>query len=317
MNTLYLHAFTLRSATHGVPMRVAHLDRDGEPRLAVATPEGWAPAADVTRLSDLLAGSEDPAAALAALTPGDAPVLDADARLGPLLDRPGRIFCVGRNYVAHRDEFHNRPTEWPEVFLRLPSTVTGPYADVPAPAGSDRFDFEGELGVVIGRGGRHISVASAEDHVLGLCVVNDFTAREWQHRGGQWTAGKNFDATLPVGPALVTPDEVDWHDAALRTVVSGEELQSARTSQLIFSVAEQIAFISSWTALAPGDLIATGTPGGVGIARTPARVLAPGDVVEVTVEGVGAIRNRIVADPAQPASDHWSRIAGESPIGRG
>ena len=176
----------------------------------------------------------------------------ADAPLGSLLDRPGRVFCVGRNYVAHRDELKNRPSEWPEVFLRLPSTVTGPYADVTVPATSDRFDYEGEMGVVIGTGGRHIPAETAESHILGLCVVNDFTAREWQHRGGQWTAGKNFDRTLPVGPALVTPDELDWHDAAIRTVVSGEELQSARTSQLIFSVAEQIEFISTWTELVPG-----------------------------------------------------------------
>ena len=298
-------------------MRVAHLSLDGSPRLALATADGWTPTAGPQRLSEVL-GAADPVAALAALVPADGPAVgDSTAALGPVLDRPGRIFCVGRNYAAHRDEFRNRPSEWPEVFLRLPSTVTGPYADVPAPAGSDRFDFEGELGVVIGRGGRHIAAKEAEEHILGFCVVNDFTAREWQHRGGQWTPGKNFDGTLPAGPALVTPDELDWRDTALRTIVSGEELQSARTSQLLFSIPEQIEFISSWTALAPGDLIATGTPGGVGIARTPPRVLVPGDIVEVTVEGVGTIRNRIVVDDAAPATGRWATIAAESVVGRG
>jgi acylpyruvate hydrolase len=298
-------------------MRLAHLDRDGELRLAVAVDGGWSETTSVTRLSELLDGAlGDPASALAQLH-GDSPtVAEADAILGPVLDRPGRIFCVGRNYVAHRDEFNNRPSEWPEVFLRLASTVTGPFADVTAPAVSDRFDFEGELGFVIGRGGRHISTDVAVDHILGFCVVNDFTAREWQHRGGQWTAGKNFDATLPVGPSLVTPDELAWRDTPLRTVVSGEEMQSARTSRLIFSIPEQIAFISSWTTLAPGDLIATGTPGGVGIARTPPRVLGAGDVVEVTVEGIGTIRNRIVADGEPPADRRWAQVAAESTVGR-
>jgi acylpyruvate hydrolase len=317
MNTLYEYAFTLVRAEQQIGMRLAHLDDGGTPRLVMATSEGWAPTVGVSALSELLAQSEDPEAALAALVPGDGVVPEAEAVLGPLLDRPGRIFCIGRNYVAHRDEFHNRPTEWPEVFLRQPNGVTGPYADVVMPAVTDRFDFEGELAVVIGRGGRHIPAASADAHVLGCCVANDFTAREWQHRGGQWTSGKNFDGSLPVGPALVTPDEVDWHDLALSTVVSGEEMQSARTSQFIWPVAEQIEFISSWTELRPGDLIITGTPGGVGIARTPPRVLAPGDVVEVTIEGLGTIRNSIVADRGGPAVGHWAAIAGESEIGRG
>jgi acylpyruvate hydrolase len=305
-------------------MRLAHLEQGGELRLAVAGPGGWIDAAQaagdprLSRLSGVLAAGPDAVDALASLPrdSGAAVTAESDASVGVLLDRPGRVFCVGRNYVAHRDEFKNRPSEWPEVFLRLPSTVTGPFADVTVPAVSDRFDFEGELGVVIGRGGRNIPAQRAESHILGLCVVNDFTAREWQHRGGQWTAGKNFDGTLPVGPALVTPDEIDWHDTGIRTVVSGEEMQSARTSQLIFSVAEQIEFISTWTELVPGDLIATGTPGGVGIARRPARVLADGDVVEVTVEGVGTIRNRIVADTGRPATARWSQLAAESTIGR-
>lgn len=325
MDTLYRRAFSRAIATgrHDASMRLAHLRHDGELRLALLGPDGWVDLAELSqdprfgRLSELLEAGAELLAELPGLSGSPASVVaEADASLGPLLDRPRRIFCVGRNYVAHRDEFKNRPSEWPEVFLRLPSTVTGPYDDVAVPAVTDRFDFEGELGVVIGRGGRHIAAADAESHILGFCVVNDFTAREWQHRGGQWTSGKNFDATLPVGPALVTPDELDWHDTPIRTVVSGEEMQSARTSQLIFSVAEQIEFITTWTTLAPGDLIATGTPGGVGIVRRPPRVLEAGDVVEVTIDGVGTIRNRIVADPGVPVTERWRELAAESSVGR-
>ncbi len=302
-------------------MRFAHLEREGDLGLAISVPGGWADLAEATgdarlaRLSGLIEAGPDVVAGLSGLE-APAGVPDDDVAIGPLLDRPGRVFCVGRNYASHREELNNRPSEWPEVFLRLPSTVTAPYADVAVPAVSDRFDFEGELGVVIGRSGRNISAADAESHILGVCVVNDFTAREWQHRGGQWTAGKNFDATLPAGPALVTAEEVDWRDAELTTTVSGEVMQSARTSRMIFGVAQQIEFISTWTELAAGDLIATGTPGGVGIARRPPRVLAPGDVVEVTIEGVGSIRNRMVEDRHPPVTGHWSALADESTIGR-
>lgn len=304
-------------------MKLAHIRTPGGVlRLAMAAADAdqWIDVAVATgdnrlaTLSGVIDAGPEAMAEIASVTSTGPPV--TDPALGPLLDRPGRIFCVGRNYVAHRDEFKNRPSEWPEVFLRLPTTVAGPYDDVAVPAGTDRFDFEGEMGVVIGRGGRHIAANQAADHILGITVVNDFTAREWQHRGGQWTAGKNFDRTLPVGPVLVTLDEVQWEDTGIRTIVSGEEMQSARTSQLIFSVPEQIEFISSFTALAPGDLIATGTPGGVGIARRPPRVLAPGDVVEVTLDGVGTIRNAIVADPLAPATSRWSELAGESTVGR-
>lgn len=305
-------------------MRLAHFEVDGAPRLAIAGEDGWTDVGAATgderlsRLSTVLDGGPGALQRIAAADgDGSSPLAAVGAEpTGPLLDDPRRIFCVGRNYVAHRDEFNNRPSEWPEVFLRLPTTLAGPFADVAVPAVSQRFDFEGEMGVIVGRGGRNIAAADAVDHIAGFCIVNDFTAREWQHRGGQWTAGKNFDGTLPAGPSLVTPDELDWQDTAIRTVVSGEEMQSSRTSLLIFSVAEQIEFISTWTELHPGDLIATGTPGGVGIARRPPRTLVPGDVVEVTVEGIGTIRNRIVVDRSTPATGRWQALADEATVGR-
>ncbi|MDR2985445.1 MAG: fumarylacetoacetate hydrolase family protein, partial [Nocardiopsaceae bacterium] len=167
------------------------------------------------------------------------------------------------------------------------------------------FDYEGELGVVIGSGGRYIDASKAMAAVAGFVVLNDATAREWQRAATQWTAGKNFDGSMPVGPELVTPDEADVSDAALTTTLNGRVMQSARTSQMITDVPAAIEFFSSFTTLRPGDILATGTPGGVGFARKPPVWLEPGDLIEVTVEGVGTIRNRVVAEPMDMSSWPW------------
>lgn len=237
---------------------------------------------------------------------------DADGTPGPVVPDPAKIVCLGRNYSSHADEMgHERPA-WPEVFLRVAQTVLAPFADIALPPVSRRVDYEGELAAVIGRGGRHIPAARALEAIGGYCVLNDVTVRDWQHRGQQWTPGKNFPATLPLGPELVTADELDPSDLALETRLNGEVLQSARTSQMIFDIPAQIEFISSWVELEPGDVIATGTPAGVGVAREPPRFLEPGDVVEVSVESVGTIRNRVVADGSTAATRRWSEIASEA-----
>ena len=153
-----------------------------------------------------------------------------------------------------------------------------------------------ELGVVIGRGGRYIPAEEAFAAVAGFVVCMDGTAREWQRAATQWTAGKNFDGTMPIGPELVTPDEVDVSDAQLTTMLNGEVMQSARTSQMIFDVPRTIEFLSSFTTLRPGDVIATGTPGGVGFARQPPIWLKAGDTLEIAVEGIGRIATRVVAE---------------------
>jgi acylpyruvate hydrolase len=300
-------------------MRLAHIRRDdGSVRLAVRRPGGWIDVADaagdegLSTLPGLLRAGAD--AVLEQVT--DGPVLDATQR-GPIIGPGARIFCIGRNYVSHRDELANAPTPWPEVFLRLDSTVCGPEDDVGAPGVVEKLDYEGELAVVISRAGRHIPAAHALEHVLGFTIANDVSARDWQWRGGQWTSGKNFDGTLPVGPELVTVDELpNWSDVLLETRLNGEVMQSARTSQFIFDLPTQIEFLSSWATLRPGDLICTGTPGGVGAARKPPRFLAPGDVVEVGIEGIGHIRNRIVADALAPASDRWRDVANSAPADR-
>jgi acylpyruvate hydrolase len=227
------------------------------------------------------------------------------ADLGPAVPAPERILCLGLNYREHVLEGGREVSAWPDAFVRGRGSVLGPYADLVKPALTDRFDYEGELGIVIGAGGRYIPASKALDAVAGFVVLNDASARDWQRAASQWTAGKNFEGSMPIGPEVVTTDEADVSDAALTTVLNGQVMQSARTSQMIVDVPSAIEFFSSFTRLAPGDVIATGTPGGVGFARQPPVWLHPGDVIEVTVENVGTIRNRVVAEPGDHASWRW------------
>jgi acylpyruvate hydrolase len=223
----------------------------------------------------------------------------------PAVPAPERILCLGVNYSDHAIESRGEVPSWPDVFVRGRGTVLGPYADLVKPALTERFDYEGELGLVIAAGGRYIPASKALDAVAGFVVLNDASARDWQRAGTQWTPGKNFDASMPIGPEVVTTDEVDVSDVALTTRLNGEVMQSARTSQLIVDVPSAVEYFSSFTTLVPGDVIATGTPGGVGFARTPPVWLTPGDVIEVTIEGVGHIRNRVVAEDGAPRDWRW------------
>jgi len=223
----------------------------------------------------------------------------------PAVPAPQRILCLGLNYSDHAIESRGEVPSWPDVFVRSRGTVLGPYMDLVKPAMTERFDYEGELGLVIGAGGRYIPASKALDAVAGFVVLNDASARDWQRAGTQWTPGKNFDGSMPIGPEVVTTDELDVSDVALTTRLNGEVMQSARTSQLIVDVPSAIEYFSSFTTLVPGDVIATGTPGGVGFARTPPVWLTPGDVIEVTIEGLGHIRNRVVAEEDAPRDWRW------------
>jgi acylpyruvate hydrolase len=224
---------------------------------------------------------------------------------GPAVPTPQRIWCLGLNYRDHAIEGGRAVPTWPDTFVRARETLIGPYADLVRPALTDRFDYEGELGVVIGAGGRYIPAGKAIDAIAGYTVLNDASAREWQRAGSQWTPGKNFDGTMPIGPEIVTPDEVDVSDLGLTTVLNGRVMQSARTSQMLVDVPSTVEFFSSFTTLQPGDVIATGTPGGVGFARNPPVWLQPGDVIEITIEGVGTIRNRVVAEDGDRSGWRW------------
>jgi len=236
------------------------------------------------------------------------------ADLGPAVPAPERILCLGLNYQEHAIEGGREVPTWPDAFVRGRDSVLGPYADLVKPALTDRFDYEGELGIVIGAGGRYIPASKALDAIAGFVVLNDASARDWQRAASQWTGGKNFEGSMPIGPEVVTTDEADVSDAALTTVLNGQVMQSARTSQMIVDVPSAVEFFSSFTRLAPGDVIATGTPGGVGFARQPPVWLHPGDVIEVTVENVGTIRNRVVAEPGDHSGWRW-RPTGPQPSG--
>lgn len=220
------------------------------------------------------------------------PVTFADADLLPVIPDPGKILCVGRNYLEHVEELGNKVTKAPEIFVRTPTSLARPYGPVIRPKLSDRFDWEVELAVVVGKAGRHIAPEDAYDHVAGYAVFNDFTARDYQRRTTQWTPGKNFDQTGPLGPFLVTADEVpDPAGLDISLTIDGERMQHSNTRMLIHTVPAIIAFLSSFATLLPGDVIATGTPGGVGDGRDPKVFLRAGQVVVSTIEGIGELRN--------------------------
>ncbi len=229
---------------------------------------------------------------LGAVEPGSA------LRLHAPVPRPGKVIGVARNYVAHAAERGAEAPEEPVLFIKASSTVIGPGDAIRLPPASRRVDFEGELAVVIGRRAHRVDASRALERVAGYCIANDVTARDYQNERGQHFIGKSFDSFAPLGPALVTADEIgDPQDLALRTLVSGETMQDARTKEMIFPVAELIAFASRLMTLEPGDVLLTGTPAGVGAAREPARYLRDGDVVEITISGLGTLRNPVRNDP--------------------
>jgi len=211
--------------------------------------------------------------------------------------RPSKIICIGLNYRDHAAESNMPIPEYPTVFAKYPSCVIGPGEAIVLPRISSQVDYEGELAVVIGRQAHHVTEAAALDYVAGYMPFNDVSARDFQHRTSQWTIGKTFDTFGPMGPALVTADEApDPQNLHLRVTIGGEELQSSHTGQMIFSVVQLIAYLSAVMTLEPGDVIATGTPGGVGAARTPARFLRAGETVRVAIEGLGILENPVVAE---------------------
>jgi len=293
-------------------MRLASIRTAAGTRLHVrsADGEGYVDVADATgeeRYSDLLAVLADGQRAMDAVRRASERQgrRYSEADLGPAVPRPPRVLCLGVNYLEHALEGGRQAPKWPESFVRGADSVAAPYGPLVRPALSEQFDYEGELGLVIGRGGRFVPAEKAMDAIAGYVVLNDATAREWQRAASQWTPGKNFDGTMPIGPEVVTADEVDISDVQLTTTLNGQVMQSARTSQMILDVPSTIEYLSSFTTLRPGDVIATGTPGGVGFARTPPVWLKAGDVIEVTIEGVGTIRNEVVDERADIDIDAW------------
>jgi 2-keto-4-pentenoate hydratase/2-oxohepta-3-ene-1,7-dioic acid hydratase in catechol pathway len=286
-------------------MRIASWSWGGRPHAGLISPDGQ----EATPLA--VADAERGALSLIrALVEGRALPAEAGPRLPASaitlrapLPRPRRnLFCVGRNYRAHAAELSasvfrdqvGQETEWPMVFSKVPETVIGPFDAVrmPGKAVSEQIDYECELAIVVGRGGRDIARSRAMEHVFGYTVVNDVSARDVQVRHGQWHLGKSFDTFCPMGPWIVTADEVDGRATRVRGWVNGELRQDGRTQDMIFDIARLVETCSRGITLYPGDVIATGTPSGVGMGFSPPKWLRHGDVVRVEIDGVGVIENR-------------------------
>lgn len=259
----------------------------------------------VPGLSDLLAAISRFDEIKGSLQPsGDGLPLEGVKLLAPIPLPRRNVFCVGKNYHDHAHEFSNSGfdssaasgavPEVPIVFTKVPESVIGPEDVIRYPKGvSDMVDYEAELTVIIGKGGKGISKADAYNHVWGYTIINDVTARDWQKRHKQWILGKSFDTFCPMGPWAVTADEVHPENISVQCWVNGDLRQNANTKDLIFDIPTIIEAVSAGITLYPGDLIATGTPAGVGLGFDPPRFLVPGDVVRIEIDGLGVLENRV------------------------
>jgi len=278
-------------------MKLATFSHGGRRKVGAITARGLVPIVDptITDIGELLRrplGAGD----LETLFPSSAHALDPSAvtYLPPVV-APSKIVCVGLNYADHVKESALQQPDYPTLFLRAASSLIGHGTAIERPLCSDSLDYEGELAVIIGVGGRHIATSAALNHVFGYSVFNDASIREYQLRTPQWTIGKNFDGTGAFGPHVVTADELPPGARGLRleTRLNGQVVQSISTSEMLHDVASLISIISEAMTLEPGDVIVTGTPAGVGWARQPRLVMRDGDVCEVVIEGVGELSNPI------------------------
>ncbi len=280
-------------------MRIANFETDGIPGIAADEGSGWH---GLTQrdggfpgtLPELIARGADLLRAGRSL--GRSPAIDlSSVRLLPPVPVPPKILCVGLNYDDHLEESGLKKPVYPEIFARFATSLIAHQQPIRRPRESIALDYEAELAVVVGKPGRRIPPDQALDHVAGYSVFNDATIRDFQLRTPQWTMGKNFDATGAFGPWLVTPDAAPpgAHGLRIQGRLNGKVMQAARTDQLIFGVRALIEMISVAMSLQPGDVIITGTPGGVGAARKPPVYMRPGDVFEVEIEGIGTLSNLV------------------------
>jgi 2,4-diketo-3-deoxy-L-fuconate hydrolase len=238
-------------------------------------------------------------AELAALDVDALPVVGEGGRLGPCIAGVGKIICIGLNYSDHAAESGMQVPPEPVIFMKATSAICGPDDEVVLPRGSTKTDWEVELAVVIGRRARYVSEDEAMGHVAGYCVMNDLSEREYQlERSGQWVKGKSCDTFAPLGPWLVTRDEVpDPHGLRMWLEVNGHRYQDGSSSTMVYRVPFLVSYLSRFMTLQPGDVISTGTPPGVGMGQRPPRYLGAGDVMQLSIEGLGVQRQRVVADP--------------------
>lgn len=283
-------------------MKMATIEVDGRPALATVADEEVvdltvaAPELPATMEGLLALGRPGLERVQEAIDGGGGRLPLAEASFLAPVRTPRKFFGVGLNYASHVAETSRETPEFPTVFSKATSCLAGPHDDVVAPAVSDQLDYEGELGFVIGRRCRHVGRERAAEAIGGYFVANDFSVRDFQMRTPQWDLGKSFDTHGPIGPWIVTAGEIDPHSLPIRTLVNGEVRQEANTAELIFDCFDLVALLSTVCTLFPGDLIVTGTPGGIGALQ--GKFLGPGDVVRVEIDGIGAIENRIVPDEA-------------------
>ena len=289
-------------------MKLCTFLHDGEARIGVVGTDGVVDLAqaapDLPReMSALLAAGPDAlrrAASAAANARGRLPLASLTL-CAPIL-RPPKFLAIGLNYADHVAEAGLETPKLPIVFNKQSTCVTGPRDPVHMPRVSQALDYEGELGLVIGRRCRHVPRARAHEAIAGYLIVNDVSVRDWQLRVPTWTMGKSFDTHGPIGPWITTPDEVgDPHGLRLRTWVNDELRQDSNTKQLIFDCFALVEHLSTGFTLEPGDVVATGTPGGVGMAMKPPRLLKVGDRVRIEIEGLGELENEVIAEPANAA----------------
>lgn len=276
-------------------MKIASYTRNGRTSFGIVTPDGIVDAPIATGRHDLALTEvlQNPAVLsdLSATAPTFA--MD-DVTLLPVVPDPGKIICVGINYMSHIQETGREIPRYPMLFVRWPSSQVGAEQAMICPAESESFDFEGELAVIIGRGGRRIPEQHALDFVAGYSCYNDGSIRDWQRHTSQFTPGKNFPSTGASGPWMVTVDEFGpVGPQVLTTRLNGEVVQQAPLSDMVFTIASLVSYCSSFTELCPGDIILTGTPGGVGAFREPQLWMREGDVVEVEIDGIGVLRNPV------------------------
>ncbi|MCQ8241354.1 fumarylacetoacetate hydrolase family protein [Rhizosaccharibacter radicis] len=275
-------------------MRIICFEQDGQPRYGVRDPGG------VREPLDQLI--RDPAALFGWLRTAAPPIgplhLPGTVKLLPPVPRPNKILCIGLNYRDHAAETGNPLPDYPTVFLRTAASLAAHETALLLPRESSKLDFEAELAVVVGTGGRRIAEGDALSHVGGYSCFNDATLRDYQTRSSQWGMGKNFDRTGGFGPDLVTPDELPpgARGLSIRTRLDGDIMQDGTTNDMVFGVAPLIALLSEAMTLEPGDVIITGTPAGVGVARRPRLYMRAGQTVEIEIEGIGTLRNIVEAD---------------------
>jgi 2-keto-4-pentenoate hydratase/2-oxohepta-3-ene-1,7-dioic acid hydratase in catechol pathway len=280
-------------------MRFVTFEHNGHRHAGVAS-DGHVVSLKEAGFPDLLSVLRGGTAALQAVEAftADAPAIPlGSVKLCAPIPDPPKILCMGLNYRDHAEEARLEIPKYPVIFAKYSNTVIGPEDEIVLPKNSRKPDYEAEFGFVIGKGGRHVKAEDWREHVFGYMNCNDVSARDFQMAVSQWTMGKNFDTFAPMGPWLVSADEIeDPHNLNISLTINGETMQNSNTRELIFKIPETVAFLSSVMTLEAGDVVLTGTPAGVGFSRKPPRWLAPGDEVVVRIDGLGELRNTCMAE---------------------